>query len=70
MSVYKVLKTDDEFLTAAMSQKRVTIFERRGDLAGCIVDYGGPVEKYTPASIKIAGAHYFRCEFEFRMILA
>lgn len=70
MGVYQVLKTDAEFLTAALCQARVTIFELRGDLAGCIVDYGGPVQKWSPESIKIADAYYRRGEFEFRMVLA
>lgn len=70
MSIYKVLKTDTEFLAAALSQARVTIFERRGDLSGCIVDYGGQVVKWSPVSIKIADAYYMRGEFEFRMVLA
>ncbi|MNI96323.1 hypothetical protein D3C73_1547430 [compost metagenome] len=70
MGIYKVLKTDLEFLAAALSQARVTVFELRGDLAGCIVDYGGPVQKWSPESIKIADAYYRRGEFEFRMVLA
>jgi hypothetical protein len=31
-SVYKVLKSDSEFLTAVLKQSQVDIFERRGDL--------------------------------------
>ncbi|QSF47802.1 hypothetical protein JRJ22_15070 [Paenibacillus tianjinensis] len=69
-NAYKVLKTDAEFLAAALSQKRVTIFETCGDLAGCIVDYGGPVRKWSRESVKIADAYYLRGEFEFRMLLA
>lgn len=67
---YKVLENDTDFLTAALSQARVTVFELRGDLAGCIVDYGGPVQKWSPESIKIADTYYRRNEFEFRMVLA
>jgi hypothetical protein len=37
-NVYKVLKTDAGFLTAALSQSQEDILERRGDPAGCIID--------------------------------
>ncbi|MEK5277787.1 MULTISPECIES: hypothetical protein [Paenibacillus] len=69
-NIYKVLKTDAEFLTAAMSQSQVDILECRGDLAGCIIDCGGPVQKWSPVSVKVADAYYMRNEFEFRMVLA
>ncbi|WP_339320719.1 hypothetical protein [Paenibacillus sp. FSL R10-2734] len=69
-NVYKVIKSDSEFLTAALSQSEVDILERRGDLAGCIIDCGGPVQKWSPCSVKVADAYYMRNEFEFRMILA
>lgn len=70
LGAYKVLKTDAEFLTAALSQARVSVFECRGDLAGSIVDYGGAVRKWSRESVKIADAYYRRGEFEFRMLLA
>lgn len=69
-NVYKVLKTDAEFLTAALSQSQVDILERRGDLAGCVIDCEGPVQKWSPVSVKVADAYYMRNEFEFRMVLA
>lgn len=69
-NVYKVLKTDAEFLTAALSQSQVDILERRGDLADCIIDCEGPVQKWSPVSVKVADAYYMRSEFEFRMVLA
>lgn len=69
-NIYKVLKTDAEFLTAAMSQSQVDIIERRGELAGCTVDCCGPVRKWSPVSVKIDGSYYMRTEFEFRMVLA
>lgn len=69
-NVYKVLKTDSEFLTAALKQYEVDILERRGDLAGCIIDCGGPIQKWSPVSVKVADAYYIRSEFEFRMVLA
>jgi hypothetical protein len=69
-NIYKVLKTDSEFLTAALSQSQVDIIERRGDLAGCTVDCVGQVQKWSPVSVKVADAYYMRSEFEFRMVLA
>lgn len=48
--------TDDELLTAALTQVRVTVREHEGQIA----DYGGVIEKITPVSVKIGGAYYFR----------
>jgi hypothetical protein len=69
-NIYKVLNTDSEFLTAALSQSQVEILEQRGDLADCIIDCEGPVQKWSPVSVKVADAYYMRTEFEFRMVLA
>lgn len=69
-NIYKVLKTDSEFLTAALKQSKVDILERRGDLAGCIIDCGGPIQKWSPVSVKVSDSYYMRSEFEFRMVLA
>ncbi|MEK3865793.1 hypothetical protein MHH60_20185 [Paenibacillus sp. FSL H7-0716] len=69
-NVYKVLKTDAEFLSAALKQSQVDILERCGDLAGCVIDCEGPVQKWSPVSVKVADAYYMRNEFEFRMVLA
>jgi hypothetical protein len=69
-NVYKVLQTDSDFLTAALKQSEVDILERRGDLTGCTIDCGGPVQKWSPVSVKVANAYYIRSEFEFRMVLA
>ncbi|MFK4348117.1 hypothetical protein ABH894_002601 [Paenibacillus sp. RC62] len=30
-------------------------------------DYGGPVEKFSPESIKINGKYFMRNQFEFRV---
>lgn len=68
-SKYKILKTHNDFLGAALTQARVAVFELRGDLAGCIVDYGGVIQKWSPISIKIADSYYMRGEFEFKMVL-
>ncbi|WP_248549360.1 hypothetical protein [Paenibacillus odorifer] len=69
-NIYKVLKTDSEFLMAALSQSQIDILERHGDSAGCTIDCCSPVQKWSPVSVKVADAYYIRDEFEFRMVLA
>ncbi|ODA07621.1 MULTISPECIES: hypothetical protein [Paenibacillus] len=63
---YKVLKSDIELLTAALSQVRVYVVQPLGENLIDIVDYGGTVEKITPESIKIDGSYFLRSQFEFR----
>ncbi|CAH1058833.1 hypothetical protein [Paenibacillus pseudetheri] len=69
-NVYKVIQTDSEFLTAALSQSQVEILELRGDLADFVIDCEGPVQKWSPVSVKVADTYYIRSEFEFRIVLA
>jgi hypothetical protein len=69
-NIYKLLNTVAEFLTAALSQLQEDILERRGDLAECVIDCEGPVQKWSPVSVKVADVYYMRSEFEFRMVLA
>ncbi|SPY16074.1 Uncharacterised protein [Paenibacillus polymyxa] len=64
---YKVLKSDIELFAAALKQVRVYVVQPLGKDLIDIVDYGGPVEKYTPESIKINGSYFFRNQFEFRV---
>ncbi|OMF31942.1 hypothetical protein [Paenibacillus peoriae] len=64
---YKVLKSDIELFAAALSQVRVYVVQLLGEDLIDIVDYGGPVEKYTPESIKVNGSYFFRNLFEFRV---
>lgn len=63
---FKVLRSDAEFLAAAMSQVRVYVVSPLNDDMIEIIDYGGPVEKYTPHSVKINGSYFFRNQYEFR----
>ncbi|MEK5318181.1 hypothetical protein NSS94_02705 [Paenibacillus sp. FSL L8-0644] len=63
---YKVLKSDIELFTAALSQVRVYVVQPLGENLIDIVDYGGTVEKITPESIKIDGSYFLRNQFEFR----
>lgn len=70
MLQYKVLVTDSEFLTAALAQSRVSVWYREdSNPIGHLMDYGGIVEGYTPDSIKLAGAHFVRRRFEFRVYI-
>ncbi|MEK3658191.1 hypothetical protein NSQ29_01350 [Paenibacillus sp. FSL F4-0236] len=68
MSVtHKILHSDTDFLTAALSQVKVSVWYREDpDPIGHLMDYGGIVEGYTPDSIKLAGSHFVRGQFEFR----
>ncbi|WCM59291.1 hypothetical protein [Paenibacillus polymyxa] len=64
---YKVLKSDIELFTAALSQVRVYVVQSLGEDFISVVDYGGTIEKFSPDSVKIAGAYYIRNQFEFRV---
>jgi hypothetical protein len=64
---YKVLVTNSEFLIAALAQSKVSVWYREDpDPSGHLMDYGGIIEGYTPDSIKLGGAHFFRGRFKFR----
>ncbi|KJK28445.1 hypothetical protein TY89_22980 [Paenibacillus polymyxa] len=58
----KTLITDVDLLAAALTQTRVTVYEKDGHIA----DYGGLVEKYTPESVKIAGTYFRRGVYVFK----
>jgi len=57
MNTYKELISNEEFFAAALLQVRVLIFDAQDN---SIVDYGGPVEKYTEFSVRIGGVYYQR----------
>ncbi|CAI6023035.1 hypothetical protein PAECIP112173_00327 [Paenibacillus sp. JJ-100] len=63
---YRVLREDMDFFAAALSQERVSVWQvlEEGEQ---LMDYGGPIEEYSPFSIKIMGERYFRSVFEFRL---
>ncbi|MCG7385126.1 hypothetical protein [Paenibacillus sp. ACRRY] len=65
-NTYKVLTTDMEFFTAAINQVRVSVWHVQDDREA-LMDYGGPIEEYSPLSIKIMGGRYFRNMYEFRV---
>ncbi|MHB0944555.1 hypothetical protein ACYCSU_23695 [Paenibacillus sp. ALE1] len=66
---YKVLKSDIELFSAALSQVKVYVVQSLGEDFISVVDYGGTIEKFSPDSVKIAGAYYIRNQFEFRVDL-
>ncbi|MDR6776237.1 hypothetical protein J2W98_000484 [Paenibacillus peoriae] len=61
------LQTDIEFLAAALSQVQVYVVNPLNEDMMEIIDYGGPVEKFSPDSIKINGSYFMRKQFEFRV---
>ncbi|AJE54189.1 hypothetical protein [Paenibacillus polymyxa] len=64
---YKVLKSDIELFAAALSQVRVYVVQSLREDIVSVIDYGGTIEKFSPVSVKIAGAYYIRNQFEFRV---
>lgn len=62
---YKVLSTDIDFLTAALTRVRVSVWNTQAAQEQ-LIDYGGPVEGYSESSVKIMGGRYFRKQYEFR----
>ncbi|MNW39805.1 hypothetical protein D3C74_168990 [compost metagenome] len=64
---YKVLKSDIELFSAALFQMRVYVVSVDEGLRVSFEDYGRPVEKFSPESIKINGKYFFRDQFEFRV---
>jgi hypothetical protein len=66
-ATYKVLESDAEFLTAALSQSKVSVrFRLEPDPIGHLMDYDGIVEGYTPDYINLGGSRFIRGSFEFR----
>ncbi|WP_311077945.1 hypothetical protein [Paenibacillus polymyxa] len=64
---YRVLKSDIELFAAALSQVRVYVVQSLREDIVSVIDYGGTIEKFSPDSVKIAGAYYMRNQFEFRV---
>ncbi|WP_337032511.1 hypothetical protein [Paenibacillus illinoisensis] len=63
---YRILKSDTDFFAAALTQARVSVWHVQDDREA-LMDYGGPIEEYSPLSIKIMGGRYFRNMYEFRV---
>lgn len=58
-----VLKTNMELLTAAITQRKVSV--RQDDT---LYEEGGCIEKITDMAVKISGAYYFRNVCEIRVV--
>ncbi|MRN56860.1 hypothetical protein [Paenibacillus monticola] len=69
-TTYKVLDNDIDFLAAALSQSKVSVwFRLEDDPEGHMMDYGGLVEGYSTETIKISGGRFVRERFEFRVYI-
>ncbi|QDY85955.1 hypothetical protein FQU75_22900 [Paenibacillus polymyxa] len=64
---YIVLESDIELFAAALSQVKVYVVQSLGEDFISVIYYGGTIEKFSPDSVKIAGAYYIRNQFEFRV---
>ncbi|WP_283656280.1 MULTISPECIES: hypothetical protein [unclassified Paenibacillus] len=56
-----------ELFASALSQVRAYVVSVDEELRVTFEDYGGPVEKFSPESIKINGKYFMRNQFEFRV---
>jgi hypothetical protein len=66
-NTYKILRSDIDFLAAALAQSKVSVWYREDpDPIGHLMDYGGIVEGYALKSIKLSGSRFVRERFEFR----
>lgn len=57
MNTYRELISNEEFFAAALLQVRVIVVDAADQ---SLVDYAGPIEKYTEFSVRIGGVHYQR----------
>lgn len=69
-AAYKVLESDADLFTAALTQAKVYVVQLVNGLPHVIADYAGPVQRWTPDDVMIAGMLYQRDEFEFRVRLS
>jgi hypothetical protein len=68
-TAYKVLSSDADLFAAALAQVQVYVVQLVDGKPHVIADYAGPVQKWTPEYIVLAGMTYRRDEFEFRVRL-
>lgn len=60
LNVMKTLITDIELFAAALAQARVSVLLKVDDGTLQLVEYGGPIEKYSPVAVRIGGVYYAR----------
>lgn len=68
-STYKVLSSDADLFTAALAQEKVYVVQLMEGKPHVIADYAGPVQRWTPDDVLVAGMCYSRQGFEFRVRL-
>ncbi|WP_238651582.1 hypothetical protein [Paenibacillus piscarius] len=68
-TAYKVLSSDADLFAAALAQVQVYVILLEEGKPHVIADYAGPVQKWTPEYILLAGMTYRRDEYEFRVQL-
>ncbi|WP_340023931.1 hypothetical protein MHI24_02205 [Paenibacillus sp. FSL K6-1096] len=68
-TAYKVLSSDADLFAAALAQVQVYVIQLEDGKPHVIADYAGPVQKWTPEYILLAGMTYRRDEYEFRVQL-
>lgn len=66
-TTYKVLKSDKDLFISALAQKRVHVVQITENGIDNIIDYGGPIQKFTVDTVKIADTYYIRNVYEFRV---
>ncbi|QDH23441.1 hypothetical protein [Saccharibacillus brassicae] len=64
MNTYKELISNEEFFAAALLQVRVFVIDAEDR---SLVDYGGPVQKYTEFAVRIGGTYYQRHLYIFKV---
>ncbi|QSF42718.1 hypothetical protein [Paenibacillus tianjinensis] len=68
-ATYKVLVTDADLFTAALAEANIYVVQMLEGQPHVIADYAGPLQKWTPDYIMLAGMAYKRSEYEFRVRL-
>ena len=62
-----ILETDMELLTAALTQRKVSVWSRTADDIYVELEPGGIIRKFTAYSVKINNSYFLREECEFRV---
>ncbi|WP_151736287.1 hypothetical protein [Paenibacillus tengchongensis] len=69
-TTYKVLKTDADLFAAALCEANVYVVQLVKGKPHVIADYAGPIQRWTPEEVLLAGMVYNRREYEFRVRLS
>ncbi len=63
-----VIETDMELLTAALTQRKVSVWSKTADDIYVQLEPGGLIQKFTAHSVKINKSYFLRNECEFRVV--